>query len=277
MYAISSPATRKDHLSKITGNEKYTGDIKFARDGSEILSGRILRSPFAHGKLLSVKIPDLPEGYSYISADDAPRNVCYYPCNDLPADTDEETREMIRNGTPIFAKDMIEFAGQPIGMFIGPDFNLLKKLADETVLEYEEFPPVVKLEKASDVMLELKRSYGNPDADFLNADFVYEETISTGRQYQAYLETQTMIAEPEGEDRILIHGSLQCPFTLRESVAYSMDCDPSKIHICQNPTGGAFGGKEDFPSYIAPMLAVAVKKLNRAVRLTLDRQEDIQV
>lgn len=273
---ISRPVTRKDHYEKIRGEAVYVGDHCRALDGGRLLEAVLLRAPTAHGSITGVSVPPLPEGYSYIDAGDCPRNIAYYPANDLPPSTPQSVRDAIRDNMPLFADKSIEYFGQPVGMLVGPDKSTLRGLAAGCHIEYTELPAVIPLEESAETLLEYERSLGNPEAAFLNADFVFERTYYTGRQYQAYLETQGVIAEPEGDGRLLIHGAMQCPFTVRESVAYTLDRSGETIHVKQDTVGGAFGGKEDYPSFIAAQAAVASRKTGCAVRLTLDRSEDFQ-
>ena len=276
MEPISRPVTRKDHTAKITGREKYVSDFRFASDGGEILTARLVRTDIAHAEILKVTVPSLPENYSYIDGHDAPRNVAYYPLNDTAVILAEEEADKIKNSMPLFADKTSEYAGQPVGMIVGPEEREVRKLAKECVIEYRELPAVIRLDDASETLVSYERSFGNCKAAFLSADFIYDETFSTGRQYHAYMETQSIMAEPERDGRMLVHGSMQCPFTVRESVAYSLNCEENMIHIRQDSVGGAFGAKEDFPSFLAPQTAVAAKKLGAAVRICFDRSEDLQ-
>ena len=45
--------------------------------------------------------------------------------------------------------------------------------------------------------------------------------------------------------------------------------------VVQEETGGAFGGKEDYPSMIATHAALLARKAGRPVRMVYDRHEDL--
>ncbi len=276
MNEISRPVIRKDHEAKVTGQEKYVNDFRFAADGGEILTARLVRAQKAHAEIRKVTVPELPENYYFVDGRDAPRNVAYYPLNDTEAMLTEEEAERIKNSMPLFADRTAEYAGQPVGMIIGPDESTVRQLAEACGIEYRELPAAIHLEEANERFVGYERTLGEPGSAFLAADFIYEESFSTDRQYHAYMETQSIMAEPEADGRLLVHGAMQCPFTVRESVAYALDCEIEEIHVRQDPLGGAFGGKEDFPSAMAPQVALAAKKTGKAVRLTFDRNEDLQ-
>src|ERR1700723_3171032 len=48
-----------------------------------------------------------------------------------------------------------------------------------------------------------------------------------------------------------------------------------KVRVVQMETGGAFGGKEDYPSIIAGHAALLAMKAGRPVKIIYDRLEDI--
>src|SRR5258708_40010949 len=48
-----------------------------------------------------------------------------------------------------------------------------------------------------------------------------------------------------------------------------------KCRVIQTETGGAFGGKEDFPSVIGSHAALLAMKAGRPVKLCYDRSEDM--
>jgi len=56
----------------------------------------------------------------------------------------------------------------------------------------------------------------------------------------------------------------------------SQEDNPVKVRVKQTATGGAFGGKEEFPSLLACQLAVAVNKLHRSISLIYERTEDME-
>ncbi|MDQ7778860.1 MAG: xanthine dehydrogenase family protein molybdopterin-binding subunit [Planctomycetota bacterium] len=116
---------------------------------------------------------------------------------------------------------------------------------------------------------------GDVEAAFKNSDLMVESEYRTGFQEHAYLETQGVIAIPHRDGSVRIIGSLQCPYYVRPAVARVLGMPDEKVVVEQAPTGGAFGGKEDFPSLLAAHAALLAVKSGRPVRIVYDRQEDI--
>ncbi|MDO9548207.1 MAG: molybdopterin-dependent oxidoreductase, partial [Candidatus Marinimicrobia bacterium] len=64
-------------------------------------------------------------------------------------------------------------------------------------------------------------------------------------------------------------------FYAEGALTEALGWDASRIRVIQTVTGGAFGGKEEFPSLIACHVAIASLKTKRPVTMIYDRDEDI--
>ena len=90
-------------------------------------------------------------------------------------------------------------------------------------------------------------------AAFEAADYIVEGEYHTGAQEQLYIEPNGVIAECEKDDkgdviRVCVQGSMQCPYYLVHALTLIFKLPEEKCRVIQTETGGAFGGKEDFPS-----------------------------
>lgn len=261
MKEICKSIKKKDHDPKIEGRSVYVDDYVTTADGRAILCGRLLHSTLAKARVLSVKLPELPEGYLYVDA------------SDIPGDNNVN---IVLDDTPVFCRDTVEYIGEPIGMLVGPDPKTVGRLLSEIEVEYEELEPVLDIRTADEYFFNYEFGHGDVDRAFAEADKVYEEEFVTGYQDQTYLEPQGMMAEPEPDGRMFVHGSLQCAYYVHGAVARAMGTGPEGVHILQDVTGGGFGGKEDFPSVIGCQVAVAAKKAGKPVRCVFNRREDLE-
>ncbi|MEA2091076.1 MAG: molybdopterin cofactor-binding domain-containing protein, partial [Campylobacterota bacterium] len=98
-----------------------------------------------------------------------------------------------------------------------------------------------------------------------------KKTYTTPHQEQLYLEPQSMIAR-YNNGVIKIIGSMQCPFYVESAL---QNLTNEKIEIEQAPTGGAFGGKEDYPSLMAAYVYLLSKKALQDVKIVYNRSDDI--
>ena len=85
-----------------------------------------------------------------------------------------------------------------------------------------------------------------------------------------------MAAWCEGR-RITVTGSIQCPYYVHKALVTIFGWDADRIRVVQATTGGAFGGKEEFPSVLAGYVALAAHKAGQPVKLVLDRGQDIEI
>ena len=261
MSNISKSVARVDNTIKTSGELKFLAD--YPREENELIA-KALRSAKPRAKILSVNLPQLPKGYYYVDR------------HDIPAEGDNHVIITI-NDHPVFAEDIVEYVGEAIGLIVGPDEKVVKSLVKKINVEYEELDYCVDMDKSETVLLGYDFSKGDYEKAFAEADFIFEETIKTGLQEQAYMEKQGALAIPLTDNRMCIRGTMQCPYYVKKSVCHTLGCEDSDIQVIQENTGGGFGGKEDYPSIIATQVAVAAKKINQPVRFLLDVEEDMEV
>ena len=261
MEDISRSVVKKDHAPKMSGRSVYVGDYETARDGRPILFGKLLHSRLARARVLGVAVPPLPEGYFYVDA------------GDVPGDNNVN---IVLDDIPVFCRETVEYIGEPIAMLCGPDETAVRRLASECRVEYEELEPVLDLRRAQESFFDYEYGHGDPEKAFAEADRVFEEEFETGYQDQTYLEPQGMMAEPEADGGMYVHGSLQCVYYVHGALARALGCPREAVHVFQDVTGGAFGGKEDFPSILGCQVAVAARKCAAPVRCVFDRRDDLE-
>lgn len=255
MEAIKRPMKRRDHDEKVSGRIRYTDDIQ----SPEYLCGKILRSGIAHGRIKGIQVPELPEGYLIVDHKDVGG------ANEV---------HIVLDDTPVFAEEVVEFVGDPILMVVGPDERTVDHILKEIKVEYEELPAELDPLKATTHFFKYRIEKGDTQKAFAEADRVLEETFTTGHQEHVSLETNAMITE-WADGKVTVRGSLQCPYYVLRAVRKVLGCQECELNIVQEPIGGAFGGKEDYPSLLASQVAVAAAKARRAVKVVFTRQEDI--
>jgi CO/xanthine dehydrogenase Mo-binding subunit len=253
---ISNSIIKKDHSPKMNGQAIYVAD----HPAEGMLFGKLLHSQKARARILEVHLPDIPEGYFVVDK------------NDIPGDNNVN---IVKDDTPVFARDTVEYIGDVILMVAGPDEKETERLLDEIEVVYEDLPAVLSIRDFDTVFFDYNYEKGDIEKAFAIADKVYEEQFETGYQEQAYLEAQGIIAEPY-PDKIVVHGSLQCPYYVKGAVERVMAYRPDQVRIKQDTTGGGFGGKEAYPSILACQAAVAARKAGKPVRVIFDRREDME-
>lgn len=256
--SISKPIQRVDGPAKISGEAKYINDMHFENQ----LFAKTLRSDRVKARIISIRRPELPDGFFIVDKDDVPGI---------------NRMRTVVSDHPIFAEDTVEYIGQPILLVVGPERETIYNILTHIVVDYEDIEPLLTLEEAeanSTVFTDYHYDKGNPAKAFAAAVKIIEDEYRTGYQEHVYLEPQGMTGDFR-DGTMFVYGSMQCPFYAEGALTEALNLDANHIRVIQTVTGGAFGGKEEFPSLTACQVAVASLKTKQPVTLIYDRDEDI--
>ncbi|MCX5815432.1 MAG: xanthine dehydrogenase family protein molybdopterin-binding subunit [Proteobacteria bacterium] len=257
---------RADTPDKCSGETLFIRDMQFPG----VLDAVTVCSASRRANILKVELPEMPKGYFTVDASDIPgRNHVVY----------------FRDPCPYFAEGRVNYIGQPIMLVVGPDIRLVRKLAGEVCIEYDEIPPIKTIDDAlsgnfpplhkdNNVYAEEAFHYGEVEQAFSEAAEIFETVTLTGYQEHLYMEPQGVVAVPDG-DRITVYASTQGPHAVRLTLAGAFGWDPGRFRVCQTPVGGGFGGKIELPLILAGHAAFAALKCGRPVRLAYSREEDM--
>jgi len=274
---IGKGVPRPDAVDKVRGEARYVDDLAF----SGMLHGAVVRSSHPHATILRIDASAalrMPGVQDVLTVDDIPgRNVVHVIYDDQPA----------------LAAGVVRYVGEPVALVVAETRREAKAAAAAVQVEYEPLPVVSDPEEAlrpdSPVIVELAEAaegggnlfnemnliHGDATAAFEAADVVVEGEYTTGYQEHAYIEPQGALAVPEGNNGIVVHASMQCPFYVQKAVSIVLGLPMAKVRIVHETTGGAFGGKEDVPSLVGSLAALMAWKTRRPVKLIYDRAEDV--
>ena len=247
----------KDHLKRVDSKDKLNGRAKYIEDYyfDDMLYAKTLRSEIPCGEILSI---DYPKDYPNVYVIDG-RHVIK---NNHVA--------MIEADMPIFAEDKVTYLGEPIALICGEDKDEILEFMEKIKIHYTEKKGHFTL----DGQVFTHQCFEKGQWSELDYDYKVEESYETGYQEQLYMEKQGFIGLYEDEI-ITIMGSLQCPYYILNALKHGTGFDESRLRVIQTTTGGAFGGKEEYPSLVACQLAMATYHLKRPIKLIFDRREDM--
>lgn len=265
---ISLPIEKADHREKVCGDALYLGDLKL----EGMLYARTLRSDRPRARIKDIQVPQLPKEYFIVDRHDVPG---------------KNRVKIIFDDQPFFAEEYVNYIGEPILLVVGPDKGQIVEILSKIKIDYEDIDPILTIEDAENPNLppihdhqnsfaEYTISHGNVEEAFNQAKYIIEDEYRTGYQEHVYLEPQGVLGVYEDE-KITVYGSIQCPYYVKNALVQAFGWDPSRLRVIQTTLGGAFGGKEDYPSLLAGQVACAVYKTGKPVQLLLDRAEDIEV
>src|SRR5271163_2981727 len=270
-HIVGNSVERKEGLAKVLGRAQYVDDITLPG----MWFGATVRSSIARGRILSITFdPSINwDEFVIVTAKDIPGENCIVH---------------ITKDQPCLADGFVNHPDEPILLLAHPHRPALAAAVAAVKIEYEPLPAVFTIEdseKMDPIIWDQGdtpntfKSYvmerGDPDSVWESADFIVEGEYRTGAQEQLYIENNGVIAEYSAEDGVTVRGSMQCPFYLVHALELVFNLPAEKCRVIQTETGGAFGGKEDFPSVIGSHAALLAMKSGHPVKLCYDRAEDM--
>src|ERR1700761_1032901 len=265
---VGQPLQRKEVLGKLTGTAQYVDDLHLPG----MLHGATIRSTVPRALIRNISFePGVPwHEFVIVTAADIPgANVV----------------SLIHDDQPCLASKVVNHPHEPILLIAHEDKDLLRKARRLVRIEYDPLPAIFDLDEAlqqrtiiwgqDNVFKRYLVNKGDVDSAWSEAAHIVEGEYSTGAQEHVYIEPNGMLATASVNEGVTVSGSLQCPYYVHKALMTLFNLPAEKVRVIQQETGGAFGGKEEYPSMIAGHAALLAWKSGRPVKLVYDREEDM--
>jgi CO/xanthine dehydrogenase Mo-binding subunit len=265
---VGTSVPRMEGRDKITGLARYVDDMVLPG----MLYGATVRSRIPRGKIKEFTFgPGIDwKEFVIVSPRDIPGKNCI---------------ALIEDDQPCLADGLVSHPEEPLLLLAHPDRHLLPKAVEAVSVEYDPMPAIFSMEESEHLSQVIWgadntfKSYliekGDVDAIWKNADYVVEGEYTTGAQEQLYIENNGMIASFDPQQGLTVWGSLQCPYYVHKALMKLCNLPENRVRVVQMETGGAFGGKEEYPSMIAGHAALLAIKSGKPVKIVYDRAEDM--
>ena len=289
---LGQPMRIIDGREKITGNARYTHDLKLPG----MLHARLVPSLYAHANLRGI------DASAALARDGV---VAVLTAADMP-EIEPSSRYLL-----LLARDRVIFVGQPVAIVLAENEGAAEDGASLVDVDYEPLPAAMNIDVAlaegaplvwptgvpgldaaaaeahgatvaegeeeaaapSNLAGETIMERGDLAAGFAEAEYIVERTFETPMVHQNSLETHAVICQPDPlTGGMRIWASTQAPFGIRQIVAPLLGVPESDVHVTPATVGGAFGAK--FGLY-EPLVALASQAVGRPVRLALTRSEEL--
>jgi carbon-monoxide dehydrogenase large subunit len=271
---------RKEDARFIRGKGTYLDDIRLPG----MLHGALLRSPYAHAKIVSIDTSRAlahPNVAAVVTAKDLETlGLAWMPT--ISYDTQA-----------VLAGDKVRFQGQEVAFVIATDEYSARDALPLIDVEYDPLPAVVNARKALDPDAPLIRddkvgqadNLASPlweagDAEATNRAFAEADTVVTRdiiypRCHPAPLETCGMIADFNPKTgQLNIYNGNQAPHAHRTVYAHVAGLAEHMIRIQCNDIGGGFGNKVPvYPGYVCAIAGSIVA--GAPIKWIEDRSENL--
>lgn len=268
--SIGRPMPLVDGPEKVSGRAKFTADFTTA----DALVGRILRTPHAHARILSVDI----------SAATALAGVRVVVTG---ADCDQTfgVLPVAMTEYPL-ARERVRYRGEPVAAVAAIDVETAERALDLITVTYEELPAyftaaasrapgAVELhaERPGNIERHVEYDIGDVDAGFAAADLVRAHTYHCAEVCQVQSEPHAAFAEYDAlRDRLTVRASTQVPYYVHLMLARTLKMDRARIRVIKPHIGGGFGCRTETLN-VELIAALLARKARGSVKLVVSREE----
>ena len=269
----------------VTGQARYTLDMAAPPGG--LLHMKLLRSPHAHARILSVDTVAalaVPGVHSVLTAADSPARLFSTARHENPLDDPDDTRVL---------DDVVRFIGQRVAAVLADSEAAAEAGCKALAVEYEVLPAVFDPEAAMqpgaplvhgdkgpesrifdpdrNLVAEVQSAHGDITAGLAAAEMVHHGVYTTQRLQHAALETHAATGWLDDAGCLHLRSSTQTPFLTRRALADLFDLPLDQVRVYCERVGGGFGGKQEMLT--EDIVALAVLRTGRPVRLEYTREE----
>jgi len=278
MTIVGTSPIVKDARLKVTGQAIYTQDVNIPG----MLHGKILRSPLAHAKIISIDTAEaeLLPGVRAV--------VTHKDCRPDGMNSYWSPPRLM------FAVDKVRFVGDPVAAVAADTVEIAEEAVKLIKVEYQELPlvldPIEALKPDAPQIYEAGNSFtmaqgmatsGTPcfaatkgdieqglkEAD-ISADFIISTPIITNHSP----ETDTTVAQWFGE-QLTVWSSSQGGFTLHSILSMVFGIRETDIHLISNYSGAGHGANLKECSMRACITALLSRKAKMPVKISYTKRE----
>tara|TARA_Y100001970_G_C14240227_1_gene864439 strand:+ start:511 stop:2769 length:2259 start_codon:yes stop_codon:yes gene_type:complete len=286
--SVGTRPERIDAKEKVTGSALFGTDIMMPG----MLHGRILRSPHAHARIISINTANaesMSGVFAVVTANDLPE------ADDMKEKLGESTinYKFLRDNN--LASDKVLYVGHAVAALAAETPDIAENALELIEVEYEILDPVLDVresmstelkilheqlrtlgstnDKSTNVAQHIHHVKGDPSLGFDEADVIIEREFITAPVHQSYLEPHAATATWGKDGNLTIYASTQGAFVTRRQVSQLLQYPMSKIKVIPTEVGGAFGGKN--PTYVEVPASLLSYKTAKPVRVVMSREEVI--
>lgn len=284
-FGISQAVTRREDPRLLTGQGRFSDDIALA----DMVYGYVLRSPFAHARIVKINIDTAvkaPGVLSIITAADLNRdNIQAIPC--LVNPPLKAATAFDKHCQPLLAHDYVRFVGEGIAFVIAETAQQARSAAELIDVEYQTLPAVSDCAQAvqsgaaqvwpdSEDNVSFQFELGDSEAAanaFEEAAQIIELSVINNRVIINALETRAALGQyDKAQDKYILHTGTQMPNGLRDELLDVLQLRSEQVQVLVDDVGGGFGAKNSLYSEQALVLYGA-KVSGRPVKWISDRSE----
>jgi len=278
---LGARVKRLEDPALLCGRGRFVDDVKLPG----MLHACFARSPHAHAKLVSIDAEaalDLPGVHAVVTASGLPGTMRRTP---MPMLLPNPSITAARTQT-VLAHDEVCYVGQPVAVVVADTRYIAEDAAAALNVQYDLLNAAGDCRDAikdgatrahrdlpSNIASTFRLAYGDTDAAFAGATYIFDEEIWQHRGGGMAIETRAVLASHDPvTDGVTVWSATQTPHLGRRMLADLLGREIETIRMIAPDVGGGFGPKAIFYPEEAAIPAVALK-LGRPVKWIEDRRE----
>ena len=266
---LSHSVARQVDLARATGALRYASDLYLP----DTLVAHVVRSPFAHCRIRNIDTS---------AAKKTPGVHAALTHHDIPG---KKHVGKTREDQPILAIDRCRSVQDALCLIAAENKQSALKATDALVLDLEPLPavfdPATALEPDAptlwpegNLLKTIHVLHGDVEKGFAEADVIVENDYETPFIDHAYMETESVVANPEPDGGVTVRLGCHHPYGERQHLAQALDLPEELVRVIETPQGGAFGGKDD--NLVSIFTALLAQATRRPVRLFYSRIDSME-
>ncbi len=268
MRYIGKEFNRVEGLNKADGTHKYPSDM---REEDMLILG-VRRAEVPHGNIINIHLDE---------AKKIPGIIEIFTAKDIPG---KNRYGIVHKDQEILVEKKVRCIGDPICLVVGKTKAVVEKAIAAIRVDYELLQVITnpfeglkteaeKVHDAGNLLHSIEVSKGDTLKAFKDAHIVVENHYSVPFQDHMPLETEAGCGRIDEDGKLAIWAGTQTIFRDIEEIAYAFDIPKDDIRVSAPFFGGGFGRKDGITVQL--LIALAVLKLKRPVRIFLERSESI--
>ena len=285
---VGQRPVRPDGADKVTGRANFGADLRLPG----MLTGRVLRSPHAHARIVSIDTAAaraLPGVKAVVTAADFPA------LGDIAIEAGESAATLRDVSANCMARDKVLYVGHAVAAVAATSPEVADEALRLIALRYEVLPHVIDVEAAmapdapllhdalytegvtprperpSNIAKKTVIARGDLGAGFAAAEIVVRGRYVTAPVHQGYIEPHACVASAGADGQHQVWASSQGHFMVRAMCAKLLGLALADIRVTPAEIGGGFGGKTTV--YLEPVALALSRQCGRPVRMVMTRAE----
>jgi carbon-monoxide dehydrogenase large subunit len=257
----------------LTGQGRFVDDLAFPG----ALHGYVLRSPYAHARILSIDVEaaravDGVEAV-YTAADLKRDGIGALPCR-TPV-TSRDGSPMQAPDRPVLAESVVRYVGDGVAMVVARTLEIARDAGELIEVDYEALDACTDVRESRERCFDWEKGdAGAVEAAFAGAARICAMDVVNNRAVISPIETRSAVAEYDAQaDRYTLYTQSQGVHSLRNAFAESvLGIAPDRLRVVTYDVGGSFGMKI-FTYPEQALVLYAARRLGRAVKWVGDRSD----